>query len=85
MGPKQHPAVFPLASDFDSKRKPLERFQTDFNMAANYNLSQVIGKGSFGEVLLAKHLISGEIRAIKKIKKCKYSKENEQDKIFNEI
>ena len=49
-----------------------------------YKVGKVIGKGAFGEVRLITHRVSGNIRAVKILKKTNLD-EGEKERILNEI
>ena len=51
----------------------------------NYTLGVKIGGGSYGDVRVANHLLTGQKRVIKSIKKIKIHSEQEQIKFTNEV
>ena len=50
-----------------------------------YEKIKSLGEGSFGEVILVKHKITGEVRAMKVIKKMNTLTESNEEEVFNEI
>lgn len=64
------------------REKKKERFKTSLEY---YRLIRLLGKGSFGKVHLAIHVLSGRRVAIKCIEKSIMSIKSNKDKIWNEI
>jgi calcium-dependent protein kinase len=51
----------------------------------NYEIGKKLGSGTYGYVRLATHVATGQMRAIKTIKKSKIYNENSQVKFFDEV
>lgn len=52
---------------------------------ANYVIDKQLGKGTFGDVKLATHGLTGEKVAIKILEKAKISKEEDFNRVVREI
>lgn len=50
----------------------------------NYDIIRVVGRGSYGEVILAKNKADGELCAIKILEKSYLAKEKKQYQVFIE-
>ena len=84
-GPKQEKKKPKVVKKVKRKSTLLKRRETYSCIAQNYKTIKFLGKGAFGEVVLATHSITGEKRAIKKIKIPKFNSQKEKDKIMKEI
>lgn len=68
---------------------PIPRSETMSDMkvkrVSNYMMEKTVGKGTFGEVKLATHVLTGEKVAIKVLEKAKISKEEDFNRVVREI
>ncbi|XP_013772600.1 serine/threonine-protein kinase Sgk2-like [Limulus polyphemus] len=76
----------PVLPDFEKIDKPVDLGPTEKNNVkpSDFEFLKVIGKGSFGKVLLAKHKTEGNVYAVKVLQKKIILKKNEKNHIMSE-
>lgn len=80
---KETPKKPSQSKGFSPDSKSCSASESPTNPTARFKIIKTLGRGSYGDVVLAENP-EGEIVAIKKLEKCIFEKDNKVYQIFNE-